>query len=67
MEYNGKNYNIKIWQGELLNDVIAIDTETTYGPFTETPDLVTFQAFDGVSPLYVRDTFCAEKNTPFQN
>lgn len=55
MEYNGKNYDIKIWQGELLNKVIAIDTETTYGPFTETPDLVTFQAFDGVSPFYVRD------------
>ena len=55
MEYNGKNYDIKIWQGELLDEVIAIDTETTYGPFTETPDLVTFQAFDGVSPFYVRD------------
>ena len=38
-----------------MQKVIAIDTETTYGPFTETPDLVTFQAFDGVSPFYVRD------------
>ncbi|MAV64732.1 MAG: hypothetical protein CMG00_06030 [Candidatus Marinimicrobia bacterium] len=56
MEYNGKHYEIKIWQGELLNSVIAIDTETTYGSFTETPDLVTFQAFDGVSPIYVRNT-----------
>ena len=46
MKYDGKEYTIKIWQGEELNHTLAIDTETTYVPFTETPDLITFQVFD---------------------
>ena len=55
MKFNGKNYELKVWEGQQLNEVIAIDTETTYvNSFTETPDLVTFQAFDGVFPYYVR-------------
>jgi DNA polymerase I-like protein with 3'-5' exonuclease and polymerase domains len=56
MKYDGKEYDINIWQGEELGNTLAIDTETTYLPFTETPDLITMQVFDGVSLLYVRTT-----------
>ena len=53
MVFNGENYTIQFWQGESLGNVLAIDTETTIKPFTETPDLVTFQVFDGESLYYV--------------
>jgi len=53
MQYGGEEYDIKIWQGEELNHILAIDTETTYVPFTETPELITFQVFDGESLFYV--------------
>ena len=53
MVFNGENYIIQFWQGESLGSVLAIDTETTIKPFTETPDLVTFQVFDGDSVYYV--------------
>ena len=53
MIFNGEEYTIQFWQGESLGQVLAIDTETTIAPFTETPDLVTFQVFDGESLYYV--------------
>ena len=53
MIFNGEEYTIQFWQGESLGNILAIDTETTITPFTETPDLVTFQVFDGESLFYV--------------
>ena len=53
MIFNGEEYTIQFWQGESLGSILAIDTETTIKPFTETPDLVTFQVFDGESLYYV--------------
>ena len=53
MIFNGEEYTIQFWQGESLGSILAIDTETTIAPFTETPDLVTFQVFDGESLFYV--------------
>lgn len=52
-QFNGQIYDIKIWKGESLGPKIAIDTETTMAPFTETPDLITFQATDGTCVYYV--------------
>lgn len=52
-QYNHIDYDIKIWAGEKLGNHIAIDTETTITPFTETPDLITFQAMDGNCAYYV--------------
>ena len=53
MLFNGVEYNIQFWQGEELGRTLAIDTETTVIPFTETPDLITFQVFDGENLYYV--------------
>ena len=53
MIFNSREYNIQFWQGEKLGSLLAIDTETTVVPFTETPDLITFQVFDGESLYYV--------------
>ena len=53
MLFNGIEYNIQFWQGEELGRTLAIDTETTVQPFTETPDLITFQVFDGENLYYV--------------
>jgi len=53
MLFNGIEYNIQFWQGQELGRTLAIDTETTIKPFTETPDLVTFQVFDGENLFYV--------------
>ena len=53
MLFNGVEYTIQFWQGEELGRTLAIDTETTVQPFTETPDLITFQVFDGESLYYV--------------
>lgn len=53
MLFDGKTYTIKFWQGESLGNILAIDTETTFTDFTETPDLITFQVFDGESLFYV--------------
>ena len=53
MIFNGEEYTIQFWQGESLGNILAIDTETTIAPFTETPDLITFQVFDGESLFYV--------------
>ena len=53
MLFDGKTYTIKFWQGESLGTILAIDTETTFTDFTETPELITFQVFDGESLFYV--------------
>jgi DNA polymerase-1 len=53
MLFNGVEYTIQFWQGQELGRTLAIDTETTVKPFTETPDLVTFQVFDGEYLYYV--------------
>ena len=42
MKYDGIEYDIKIWQGEELNHILAIDTETMVVPFTKTPDPVSY-------------------------
>lgn len=49
-----KDYEITVWSNERLGKHIAVDTETTLAPFTETPEMVTFQAFDGDRVFYVR-------------
>lgn len=48
-----KDYNIEIWDRESLGPYIAVDTETTVVPFTETADLITCQAFDGNRVFYI--------------
>ena len=48
----GKEYKVQLWAGERLGPVVAIDTETTFVPFTETPDCVTIQAYDGGDTVY---------------
>ena len=53
-EFLSKEFDIRIWQGEKLGLYLAFDTETTFVPFTETPDLITFQVFDGNSVYYVK-------------
>lgn len=53
MLFNGEEYTIQFWQEERLGRVLAIDTETSVRPFTETPDLITFQVYDGESLFYV--------------
>ncbi len=53
MLFNGVEYTIQFWQGQELGRTLAIDTETTVIPFTETPDLITFQVFDGENLYYV--------------
>mgnify|MGYP001307175881 CR=1 FL=1 len=53
MLFDGETYTIQFWQDEILGRVLAIDTETSIKPFTETPDLITFQVYDGESLFYV--------------
>ena len=53
MLFDGEKYTIQFWQDESLGRVLAIDTETSIKPFTETPDLITFQVYDGESLFYV--------------
>lgn len=49
MLFNSKHYKVSVWSPEkglpLTN--VVIDTETTVAPFTDTPDLVLFQAYWG--------------------
>lgn len=47
MKLLGKDYDIQIWDGRFLSHDVAIDVETKVRPFTETPDIATFQAFGG--------------------
>lgn len=53
MEFLGKKWDIKTWGEEQLGPRIAVDTETTFVPFTETPDLITLQVCDGAQVYYV--------------
>ena len=53
MLFDCEKYTIQFWQDESLGRVLAIDTETSINPFTETPDLITFQVYDGESLFYV--------------
>lgn len=48
----GIEYQVKVWDMEFLGDEVAIDTETCITPFTETPDIVTFQAYGGGNYVY---------------
>jgi DNA polymerase-1 len=52
MKINNKNYNIKIWNGQKLDQFIALDTETTMVPFHKTPELVTCQVYAGGEYVY---------------
>ena len=51
-EFDNRIFTIKKWNGEKLSSIIAIDTETTFVPFTETPDCATIQAYDGKNTIY---------------
>ena len=51
-DWNGKTYTIKFWNGEYLGELVSIDTETEVKPFTETPRMVTFQAYGGGDTVY---------------
>lgn len=51
-QFLDKSIKVKIWSGETLKQVIALDTETTLTSFNKTPDLVTFQAYDGSDTAY---------------
>lgn len=44
---------MKIWSDEILDLYIAVDTETEVVPFTQTPDIVTMQAYDGEEGYYI--------------
>jgi DNA polymerase-1 len=52
--FNNHTYTINIWSKEdgYLGKYCAIDTETTMVPFTQTPDLVTMQAYAGGNNVY---------------
>ena len=43
-----------IWTYQHLGYTLACDTETTIAPFTDTPDLITFQVYNGEEALFVR-------------
>ena len=51
-QFLNQTFNVKVWDGETLGKTIALDTETTITSFDKTPDLVTFQAFDGGNCVY---------------
>ena len=67
VKFKGQNHEIKIWAGESLGRFTAVDTETDFRPFTETPDIVTMQAFDGINlyyvPLDLIDSFFKQDST----
>jgi len=54
MHFNGRDIDIKIWNGESLGKNLAIDTETDLTPFTETPEIITCQVYDYQAVYYVR-------------
>ena len=54
MIYKDRFINIKIWDGEKLGYYVALDTETDMvKDFTETPDIITCQAYAGDSVFYI--------------
>jgi DNA polymerase I-like protein with 3'-5' exonuclease and polymerase domains len=50
--FQGKEYEIRRWDGENLGRVVAIDTETDVVPFHMTPQIATLQAFSGGDIAY---------------
>lgn len=52
MRFKNFDYNIKIWDQENLGSLMALDTETDFRPFTETPDLITCQVYAGRKEVY---------------
>lgn len=55
MEFAGQTYKIQTWSPSNTfpgSEEIVVDTETTMVPFTQTPDLVTFQAYAGGDTAY---------------
>ena len=53
MEYREREIDIKIWDGEKLGYYIALDTETEFIKFTETPELITCQAYAGQDAYFI--------------
>lgn len=51
-QFLDREIEIRIWNGESLANVISLDTETTLTEFHQTPDLVTFQAYNGGNCVY---------------
>lgn len=53
-QFNNQTFTIKFWQPSdgVLGRFVAVDTETNIKPFTETPDLVTMQAYGGGNNVY---------------
>jgi len=47
MIFNDKEYVITTWNGEQLGTILTLDTETEVVPFTQTPRVVTIQAYSG--------------------
>lgn len=56
MQFNNKEYNIKIWNGEFLGSLVAVDTETDIQPFTSTPDLILGSAYGGGETIFIIDS-----------
>jgi DNA polymerase I-like protein with 3'-5' exonuclease and polymerase domains len=52
MIWRDRDIEIKVWKGQKLKQLIAVDTETEVKPFHLTPDIVTCQAYDGGSTVY---------------
>jgi DNA polymerase I-like protein with 3'-5' exonuclease and polymerase domains len=55
MEFAGESFKIEIWEASKCFpgvEEIVVDTETTMVPFTETPELVTLQAYAGGDTAY---------------
>jgi len=46
MRFLGRDWTVAIWNGQRLNQIIAIDTETTRIVGHAVPDLITFQVTD---------------------
>ena len=53
INFKNKEYKVKIWEMEHLGSKVVIDTETTIAPFTQTPDLVLFQAYGGGNEVFL--------------
>ena len=52
--FNGNEYTVKFWDESVGNigRYVSCDTETDIRPFTDTPNLVTFQAYSGGDNVY---------------
>ena len=54
-KFNKRSVPIKQWSGELLGQILAIDTETDIRPFHEIADLCTMQVYNGKTAYYVME------------